>query len=665
MHGMSAPGNRVRDGSARARARRACAVLWAGLAFCALATLAVSGQARAATAEPGQAAEAHDAAAAEAPADLRDVNAWIAWKNSQQLSALPVEARLFYRRGLMARQSGQFPEALADVRGAIELDPAFLAPHATLASWFLLSDPAQTLLHCAVLFDRLHRNFIVQLDVVANLLGIGLEALFAGLLMAGAIVVLLRRQQLAHGLYEHLIAYISPVTARWWVPLALALPFLAGVGLTLPVLALLAFLWPHLKLRERVLFVMLAIAAVCAPFALSTLDRFTLALHTDSPPFYEMTAIEPAAWNPQSEARLEGYARNDPRNGFAQFALAWLARRGGQLDVAERAYSAALEAWPEHSAVLTDLGNVLAMRGKADQALELYRRAGERDPANAAAHFNAAQLLTRRFDYGNAGEELRQASAIDFDLVNQYQARAGARGLLPLVDVWPDPSTFWDALFRAATPHGRQPLPFNLRGRIEASGWAFSFAALLAVATGIAVGRWQHRRLPLRACTNCGVVLCRRCAKRRREAALCPECDRICGGVDTQEFSRVLLLQHRSRRRNGERYVRTGLAAIVPGYGLLAHHRVFGPVAVLSCTWLIGRLMFVSALPFAAAPRLALPGSELPFEFQMLALIFVYAWSLGSYAFVMTIERAREAQLEAASHGRLSQATRRQNTMAA
>ena len=49
----------------------------------------------------------------------------------------------------------------------------------------------------------------------------------------------------------------------------------------------------------------------------------------------------------------------------------------------------------------------------------------------------------------------------------------------------------------------------------------------------------------------------------------------------------------------------------------------------------------------------------------MLALIFVYAWSLGSYAFVMTIERAREAQLEAASHGRLSQATRRQNTMAA
>src|SRR5262249_35229611 len=121
----------------------------------------------------------------------------------------------------------------------------------------------------------------------------------------------------------------------------------------------------------------------------------------------------------------------------------------------------------------------------------------------------------------------------------------------------------------------------------------------------------------------------------------------------------------RARRRNGERYVRTGLAALVPGYGLLAHQRVFGPVAMLSCTWLVGRLMLGAALPFAAAPRLALPGSELPFEFQMLALVFVYTWSLASYAFVMTVERAREAQLEAATHGRLAQATRRQTTMAA
>ena len=600
-----------------------------------------------------------------APSDLRDVNQWVAWKNAQQLVALPIEARLFYRRGLIAHQSGQMPEALANVRGAIDLDPSFLAPHLTLAGWLVFSDPAQTLIHCAVIVDRIRRDFTVQLDVVANVLSLGLEALFVGLLAAALIIVVLRRELLAHGLFEHLSTVITPATARWWVPVILALPFLGGVGLTLPVLGLLAFLVPHLRLRERVLFGLLGLAAVTAPFALAALDRFTLALRTNAPPFYETPLIEHASWDAVTQSRLEACAQRDPENGFAQFALAWHARQGGQLEVAERAYRAALIAWPEHPAVLTDLGNVLAMRGHSDEALVLYRRATQRDPANAAAHFNASQLLTRRFDYAGAGEELRQASAIDFDLVKQYQSRAGAIGMLPLVDEWPSPSTFWSALSNAAMPRGPQPLPLLLRGRLEAAGWPFSLAALAFMAAGWFGGHWQHRRLPLRICSNCGVVVCRRCARRRREAALCPECDRVSGGGETQEFSRVLLLQHRARRRDNERYVRTGLAALIPGYGLLAHHRVAGPVAMLSITWLLVRIGFCAVFPFAVTPRLTIPGSELPHVFVMLALAGVYAWSLAAYALVMTVERHRDSQLDAATHGRLAQASRRQSSMAA
>jgi hypothetical protein len=196
-------------------------------------------------------------------------------------------------------------------------------------------------------------------------------------------------------------------------------------------------------------------------------------------------------------------------------------------------------------------------------------------------------------------------------------------------------------------------------------GWPFSLAALAFMAAGWFGGRWQHRRLPLRTCSNCGVVVCRRCARRRREAALCPECDRVSGGGETPEFSRVLLLRHRAKRRDGQRYVRTGLAALVPGFGLLAHHRVGGPVLLLSTTWLVVRIGFGTVLPFAVTPRLTIPGSELPHAFVLLALIGVYAWSLGAYALVMTIERHRESQLDAATHGRLAQASRRQSSMAA
>jgi hypothetical protein len=684
MRGLNRPGTTVRVQDRARWSRPALAILGRPLRSLALLALLLvppwTGAARAqdapipaapaAPAAPVAAAPAarqseHRAVGPGAPADLRDVTAWVAWKNSQQLVTLPIEARLFYRRGLMARQSGLNPEALANVRGAIELDPSFLAPHLTLASWFLFTDPAQTLIHWAVIVDRIRRDFTVQLDVVANVLSLGLEALFVGLLAAGFIVVLLWRHHLAHGLFENLSTVISPATARWWVPVILTLPFLTGLGLTLPVLGLMALLLPHLRVRERVLFALLGAAAVLAPFALSTLDRFTLALRTNAPPFYETPLVEHASWDPVTQSRLQACAQRDPENGFAQFALAWQARQGGQLEVAERAYRAALVAWPEHPAVLTDLGNVLAMRGHSDEALVLYRRATQRDPASAAAHFNASQLLTRRFDYAGAGDELRQASAVDFDLVRHYQARAGANGMLPLVDVWPSPSTFWGALSNAAAPRGPQPLPLLLRGRIEAGGWPFSLAALAFMAAGWFGGRWQHRRLPLRTCSNCGEVVCRRCARRRREAALCPECERVGGGAETQEFSRVLLLQHRARRRDTQRYLRTALAALVPGFGLLAHHRVAGPVAMLSATWLLARLAFSSVLPFAVTPRLTIPGSELPHVFVLLALAAVYAWSLAAYALVMTLERHRESQLDAATHGRLAQASRRQSTLAA
>jgi len=103
----------------------------------------------------------------------------------------------------------------------------------------------------------------------------------------------------------------------------------------------------------------------------------------------------------------------------------------------------------------------------------------------------------------------------------------------------------------------------------------------------------------------------------------------------------------------------------VPGYGLLAHHRVAGPVTMLTTTWLLVRIGFSSVLPFAVTPRLTIPGSELPHVFVLLGLAAVYAWSLAAYALVMTIERHRESQLDAATHGRLAQASRRQSSMAA
>jgi tetratricopeptide (TPR) repeat protein len=549
------------------------------------------------------------------------------------------------------------------VRGAIELDPSFVQPHLTLAGWTMFRDPAQTLVHCGAIVERMRNDFNLQVDFAANSLALGLEALFAGLLLTGLGIVLLRSGELSHGLQEQLGTVVSKWSARLWVIGLLAVPFLAGAGLTLPVLLMLAFLWEPMRKPERVLFVVLAIATVTAPLALGALGRFALALRTEARPFYELPMLEHAPWQADRQAKLEALASRDPENGFVQFALGWYSRRDGRFAQAERAYAAALEAWPEHSAVLTDLGNVLAMRGQIDRALELYQRAATSDPQNAAAHFNISQLLTRRFEYARAQDELRLASSIDFDLVKRYQTGSGANGLLPLADVWPGPPTFWHALQTSSVP--AMPLPLAFRGWRETSGWAFSFAALVAIAIGRYVGRWQHRRLPIRYCSNCRTVVCRRCAKRRREAAVCEACDRVGAGATTQDFSRVLLHQHLDRRRAVWWYVRAGLATLVPGFGLLSMHRVVVPVVQLTLTWLIARFALGQPLPFSVTARFAVPGSEVPGVLLGMGFVIVYAWSLLGYAVVSGVERRREAESRALTRSRVTQATQRDGSIAA
>jgi len=598
------------------------------------------------------------------PRDLRSVEPWLRWKEARQLASLPVEARIFHRRGLLAMQSGQRAEAFADVRGAAELDPSFLDPHVTLAGWLAFRDPAQALVHAAAVVDRARHDFDVQVDLAANAVMLGLEAMFAGLLLAGLLLVFLRRDELSHAVAEWLATWVSRPSARGWSWLVLALPFLAGVGVVLPVVLMLGLLWPRFRWRERTLSVFVALAALAAPFAHLAVDRFTLALQRDARPFHEAPGLESLPWDADRQARLEHAATQDPSSGFAQFALGWHSRAGGRLEQAETAYESALRAWPEHTALLTNLGNVMAMRGASDRALELYRRAVASDPANAAAHFNAAQLLTRRFEYARANEELRQASAIDFDLVQRYQSQAGNGGMLPLVDVWPAPPTFWRVLRATPVPPGL-PLPFLLRGHLETRGLGFALAALLAFVGGLFASRWQERRLPLRRCTNCGVVVCRRCARRRRENALCQACDRISGGAETQDFSRVLLLQHRGRRRDRQRALTTALALLVPGYGLLAHRRVLAPVLLITLTWLLVRLSLSPTLPYSITARLVLPGDGPPLFLLAVGFLFVYAWSLSAYVVVSSIERRRQASLEAVARDRIAQPDRRQPPAAA
>lgn len=594
------------------------------------------------------------------PRDLRHVQEWVDYKTAGHLASLPNEARLFYRRGLMAHQAGQLESAVLDVRGAAELDPSFVEPHLTLASWALVREPSQALLQYATVVDLLRQNFSLQLNLVANAAILLLEALFVGLLGAGGIVVWLRRRELTHAWQEDLARFSTEHGARWWAPALVVLPFLAGFGLTLPTLFFLGFLWPHLRFRERSLFVLLLAFVAAMPLTLRGVERMSLPLHEHTEPFYAVPTIENQAYDPAREAHLARLAAEHDTNPILQFGLAWTARRGGHLDVAERAYRRALELWPDNDRVWNNLGNVVAMAGRTDEALQCYEKAAAANPNSAAPLFNASQLYTQGFEYAKATTLLSKASAINFELVRNYQSQASMDGLLPLVDQWLTPTVFWKALRDAKLPQDMGgSLPISLRRHIEASGWPFSVAAVVLAVLGLVLGLHQQRSLPLRACGNCGTTVCRRCAERRREHALCPACIRIEAQGETGEFSRVMLSRYRFARQRRLHHIRMALATLVPGYGLLAHRRVFTAIGLLATTWLLGRAWLGSPPPFAIEPRLALSAQEVPPVVLLGVFALVLAISVLGYMSLAARERAREAALAAAQRGRITQSTRR------
>lgn len=612
---------------------------------------AIAGPARARRRTPRPAAEIRAEARAPAarvaapvpPHDLADLNGWLEYKTRAHVLALPVEARLFYRRGLLAHSSGKREAGERWVRAAAELDPSFVSPHLTIAAWSFPGRPSQALVHWAAALDLVRESFALQAGIGANALFIAFQSVLMALLIAGLFIIVLRVPELSHPWRERLSGVLRAETARWWALSFAVLPYLAGLGVVLPTIVFLGLLWPVLRARERVVFLLLTLGFAAIPGTAAVLERLTTPLDAERAPLYGVALLENEPWSSAHQQRLTSLVAREPANPFLHFALGWTARRGGDLATAEREYRHALERWPGDDRVLSNLGNVLAMEGRSDEALELYQRASDARPSNPAPLFNESQIRTQRFDYIAAGEALSRASALDFDLVRDYQALGTNDGVLALVDEWIAPRSFWFALADSRAARPTMPsIPPPWRGHIETTGWYFS---LIAAACGLVaplLGWLGHRALPLRACSNCGKVVCRRCSQRRREVALC----RKCAGLETRaqnpDFARVLL--KRSQRQVGKlrSVTRTVLAVLVPGFGLIAFRRALTPLLVIAIGLLLVGPFAGTPLPFELEPLVGrfdrLPSSGL----RIAVGAAIYAVSIAGY-FSLAARASRHA----------------------
>lgn len=597
---------------------------------------------------------------------LSDLPGWMNYKTRNHVAALPLEARLFHRRGVLLRESGNTSEAARMVRGAAELDPSYIAPHLSLAEWSLVREPSQALLRYATVIDLARQNFLLQLSLIANALYALVQAIFLGLLVTSMLVVLLHHETLRHPWIEQLARHVSAGSARIWSWGLLVIPYVLGFGIALPTLFFMAQLWPHLRARERFLFCWLGATLIALPLLTSTLDRLTLPLDDSRAPLYGVALVETEPASPERAAALRDLAERNRSNPFLQFAAGWASGRTGNLEAAESLYRRALTLWPNDDRALNNLGNVLLMRGHADEALASYVEAVKVNSMNAAAWFNQSQIFTQRFDYRAATDALSRASSLNFEMVKTYQSQGTEDGALPLVEQWMSPRRFWDALAMVRIDgSGRGALPPSWRHRIETRGWSFSLAALAALVFGVVIGQRGQRGLPLRTCGNCGRVVCRRCSERRRELALCPRCVDAEQRAESPDFARLLLLQVRQKREKGGHLVRTAFATLVPGLGLLSLRRVFSPLLILTLTLSLLGPLFGAIPPFAFEPRLALAPPGLPWQAQALAWMFLYCWSVLGYFGALSRRRMQAELLAAPVRSRAVQATTRQANSAA
>jgi hypothetical protein len=193
----------------------------------------------------------------------------------------------------------------------------------------------------------------------------------------------------------------------------------------------------------------------------------------------------------------------------------------------------------------------------------------------------------------------------------------------------------------------------------------FSAAALLLAVLGVAAGIAQHRSIPLRRCSNCGAIVCRRCARRRRETALCMTCETVEGRAESADFAQALMLDHRRHTLSRGRLLRTALATLIPGYGLLSFRRLFTPVLLLSIVAALASGALHLGPPFSYEPRVALTDLEIPVPVLLGLWVFVYAVSILGYFYHVNRAAFREAALVAPTRSRTTQSSRQTPAAAA
>ncbi len=546
-----------------------------------------------------------------------------------------------YRAALAASSKGQKAEAIRLLEASSLFDPSFPDAHFTIARIILFDDPGRAVSEWSEAFRILGRGYAWQRHLLANFLT-GITIVWTiGLLLAIAGITLRHLPHLIHILQETFHAGASSAGRIGSMMIALA-PCAWGLG-AIPTAGLYAGLISfRLGKREWFLVLLFLASTLALAGGMPLLAPWAGAPSLEEPSLLVDRSLN-SGYDADLAAALHAWQDVDPKEALYAFALGTQARRGGDLDLAERELTRAAVLRPRNSWILTNLGNVYFAREDFDHARQWYETAAAANPSAVEPHYNLAQVYTKQLLFTEATREQAKATGLAFDRVRDFSRWTTPQLNRTVMDAAAPAEELWTLARRHSAEQGIAALEGNRWLSFAASLQPGSSFALVFVPALFlifaAAGQIAGRSLSTIPCSNCQRIVCRRCVRRMQQRAFCEDCYHSVKDLKSTEFTRLLLTKRDRTSARRRTMGQATLTFLIPGAGQMLRGAALSGFLAILVMVTAAMLVIPNGALVPSLDVLPIPGAGWMKRLPLLILFLVtYAITVARY-FATTTSR--------------------------
>ena len=576
--------------------------------------------------------------------DAASLASALAEKHDAGVTRALAPAQACYREALAQESAGNTPEALRLLEAASAFDPEFPDPHFTAARLLLFRAPDQSVAELSEAFRILAKSYPWQRHLLANAVTGLVFVWIVGLLLTVIGIVVRHLPHLFHVVQE-LLGRRSTALVRGAATAVTLSPLLWGLGVVPTAAIYTGLVSFRLSKRELVLVLVFLLSTMGLTAGLGLIAPWAGAPTLGGPSLLVNRAMS-TGYDPDLAGAFLAWERIDTQEPLFPFALGTIARRSGDLDLAERQLTQAAVLAPRSAWVLTNLGNVYFAREDYARARSTYEAAASADPNAVEPAYNLAQVYTKQLMFTEASREQSRASALAFDRVRDFSRWSAPQLNRTVMDANPPESRLWGlardrAAMRSPTALADNTLLLGVARLAPPAPFGLVFVPGLFLLCTL-LGQVLGRSLATLHCSNCQKIICRRCVKRMQQRAFCESCHRSVKDLKSSEFTRLLLTrQGRSaaRRRTLGQAI---LTFVLPGGGQILRGASLSGFAAILVMTAAATLVVWNGTPVPSLDVLPLGGAGLTKRIPLILLFLVtYAATVARY-FATTTTRVPE-----------------------